>query len=157
MNNCFFQPACSWIESDKPSIIVSGNEGQFGNKMYDYVALLGFKLRLNASVFMPDEGLDMLKEVFANLEIKSAEENVCHFAQDIETYKETRHKLQVLKMKKHIEDLYQIELKIDHDGMLLVPEDLHEKHHLEVIHNDDFRSSLKGVDQFGQVSIAVQI
>ena len=35
---------CKWIEPDKPSIIVKGTAGRFGNILFTYMALLSIKV-----------------------------------------------------------------------------------------------------------------
>ena len=73
---------CRWPEPDQPSIIVTACDGRLGNKMNEYVSLMGLKMKFNAEVYMARDKLAYLTPFFPDLEIKAAEDHVCNFQRD---------------------------------------------------------------------------
>lgn len=124
---CDVEDKCLWInQDDQGSIIVASNEGRLGNKLHQYVILLGLKMKYpHVQVFMPRSELDYLTPYFDNLEIQAAEDHICHFKSDFQAFEDGKTRIQAERMRDLIKNQTGIELRLDPlDGKVLIPEDL---------------------------------
>ena len=79
---------CILPKPNQRSIVVrrTGPQARLGNKMTIYAGLLFLKTFFHMQVFSMKSELEHLQVYFDNLEIEAAEDRVCNFAEDYQSY-----------------------------------------------------------------------
>merc|ERR1712223_231831 len=135
---------CQFAELGKPSIEVRSTAGRLGNALFSYIILLGFKIQYGVQVYMPESKRSLLTTYFDNLEIQSAEENVCNFEQDYKRFFDDLRELKMQRILDHIRKKANnpnLKFRRNEEGKIIVPRSYYDDPYYEIdriVHQDSF-------------------